>query len=425
MASEAVDVVRRSVGAWNRRDPEAVLELFSPDAEIDLRGLTLPDEGVRRGRKEIRDYFVHLFSYWRDFRFEAEDVSERHGWVLLKGRMRGRAEPSGLEVEQEFSEAVLVRDGLIVRDVYFGDRSAAVSWIDGRGAPLLVAVPNVSEGRDGQAIERLEASVAPARVLDLHVDPDHNRSVLTLAARQGELAGGLVNLAKAAAETIDLTDHEGVHPHVGAVDVMPVVWLDEARRGPACAEALTAAALVGEEARLPVFLYGELATRPDHAERAWLRRGGPAELARRMAAGELTPDYGPSRPHPRAGATLAAARPPLVAFNVDLATDDVDLARAIAAELRESAPGGLPGVRALGLHLRKRGRAQVSTNVHDHRAVPLREVVERVRARAPVAEAELIGLAPRAAFDGFPEDVALRGFSADRHVLEDALAALE
>jgi glutamate formiminotransferase / 5-formyltetrahydrofolate cyclo-ligase len=297
-----------------------------------------------------------------------------------------------------------------------------VSPIDA-AAPLLIAVPNVSEGRDPRVLQRLEASVAPARVLDVHVDPDHNRSVFTLAARQGELAGGLVGLARAAVESIDLRAHEGEHPHVGALDVMPVVWIDEGRRGAACAEALTAAALVGEDAGLPVFLYGELATRPEHAERAWLRRGGPRELARRMAAGELVPDYGPPHAHPSAGAVLAAARPPLIAFNVDLATDDLELAKAVAAELRESG-GGLPGVRALGLRLAGRGCAQVSTNVHDYRAVPLREIVERVRARAPVAGAELIGLAPRAAFEGFPDDVPLRGFSPERHILEEALAAL-
>ena len=142
-----------------------------------------------------------------------------------------------------------------------------------------------------------------------------------------------------------------------------------------------------------------------------------------MEAGELIPDYGPPRAHPTAGAVLATARPPLVAFNVDLATDDVELAKSIAAELRE-ADGGLPGVRALGLYLAARGRAQVSTNVHDHLAVPLAEIVERVRARAPVAEAELIGLAPRAAFDGFPDDVPLHGFTPERHILEEALAVL-
>ena len=174
---------------------------------------------------------------------------------------------------------------------------------------------------------------------------------------------------------------------------------------------------------MPVFLYGELATRPEHRERAAIRKGGPQQLGRRIEAGELVPDFGPRRAHPTAGAVLAAARPPLVAFNVDLASDDVELARAIAAELRESS-GGLPGVRALGLYLDDRRRAQVSTNVHDHRATPLREIVERVRERAEVAEAELIGLAPRAAFEGFPEDVPLRGFDPERHLIEDALAAI-
>jgi glutamate formiminotransferase/glutamate formiminotransferase/formiminotetrahydrofolate cyclodeaminase len=289
--------------------------------------------------------------------------------------------------------------------------------------PLLIAVPNLSEGRDRAVLEHLEESVGQARVLDVHVDPDHNRAVFTLAGRQGELAAGLVGLAKAAVEHIDLRSHDGVHPHVGALDVMPIVWLDGERRGAAGAEALTAAAMVGEDAELPVFLYGDLATRPEHTERAWLRRGGPAGLAQRMEAGELTPDYGPPRAHPTAGAVLATARRPLVAFNVDLATDDVELAKSIAAELRE-ASGGLPGVRALGLYLAERGRAQISTNVHDHLAVPLAEIVERVRARTPVVEAELIGLAPRAAFEGFPDDVPLHGFSPERHILEEALAAL-
>ena len=288
---------------------------------------------------------------------------------------------------------------------------------------LLMAVPNVSEGRDLAALEAIERSLGPARFLDLHTDPDHHRAVFTLAASQGELAPALLNLARAAIEHIDISSHEGIHPHVGALDVMPVVYLDDERRGAACAEALTAAGLVGEELGIPVFMYGELATRPEHTERAAIRKGGPRELGRRIEAGELVPDFGPRRAHPTAGAILAAARPPLVAFNVDLASDDVELARAIAAELRESG-GGLPGVRALGLYLDERRRAQVSTNVHDHRATPLREIVERVRERAEVAEAELIGLAPRAAFEGFPEDVPLRGFDPERHLIEDVLAAI-
>jgi glutamate formiminotransferase / 5-formyltetrahydrofolate cyclo-ligase len=420
---DPVEIVRRAIDAWGRRDHEAVLALFADDAEIDLRGLELPDTGVVP-RPLLRTWMANLFEHFPDFRFEPEVIQPTEGWVVVRGSVAGRARLSGIGLRGPYSEAVLVREGRIVRDIFFAHADGAARWVAGRGAPLLVAVPNVSEGRDRAVLERLEASVAPARVLDLHVDPDHNRAVYTLAARQGELAAGLVGLARAAAEEIDLREHHGIHPHVGALDVMPIVWQEEERRGAACAEALTAAALVGEEARVPVFLYGDLATRPEHAERAWLRRGGPAELARRMASGELVPDYGPPRAHPSAGATLATARPPLLAFNVDLATDDVELAKSIAAELRESG-GGPPGVRALGLYLAERGRAQVSTNVHDHRAVPLAEIVERVRARAPVAEGELIGLAPRAAFEGFPEDVPLRGFTPERHILEEALAALE
>jgi glutamate formiminotransferase len=285
---------------------------------------------------------------------------------------------------------------------------------------VLLAVPNVSEGRDRAVLEAIGRAFAPARRLDLHRDSDHSRSVFTLAAAQGELAGALVSGAGVTTQRIDLRSYDGVHPCVGALDVMPVVYLDEGERGAACAEALTAAALVGEQLELPVFLYGELATRPEHAERADIRRGGHEELARRIESGELQPDYGPRRLHPTAGAVLATARPPLVAFNVDLASDDLDLAKSIASDLRESA-GGLPGVRALGLPLAERGRVQVSTNVHDHRAVPLRLIVERVRERAPIAEAELVGLAPQAALDGFPEDVPLRGFDPARHVLENAL----
>ena len=281
----------------------------------------------------------------------------------------------------------------------------------------------MSEGADTAVLEAVEKAFEPAAFLDLHRDADHGRSVFTLAARQGELAEALVNGAREVVDRVDLTRHDGLHPHVGALDVMPVVYLDEDRRGAACAELLTAAGLVGDELGLPVVLYGELATRPEHRERAALRVGGPEGLARRLELGDVRPDYGPAAAHPTAGAVLAAARPPLVAFNVDLVTDDLERARAIAANLRETG-GGPSGVRAIGLYLPARGRAQVSVNVQDHRAVPLREVVERVREQAEVAEAELVGLAPEAALQRFPEDVPLRGFSPERHVLENALAAL-
>ena len=285
---------------------------------------------------------------------------------------------------------------------------------------MLMAVPNVSEGRDPAALEALARGFAPARVLDVHADADHGRAVYTLAAPQGALSDALVSGAAAAREAIDVRSHDGLHPFVGALDVMPVVYLDDSRRGPACAEALTAAGRIGAELDLPVVLYGELATRPEHRERAWLRRGGPGALAQRIEAGEVVPDFGPRRAHPSAGVVLACARPPLIAFNIDLVSDDLELARGIAADIRESG-GGLPGVRAIGLYLEARGRAQVSTNVHDHLATPLRAVVEAVGRRAQIAEAELVGLAPAAALDGFPSDVALRGFAPERHVIENAL----
>ena len=289
--------------------------------------------------------------------------------------------------------------------------------------PLLVAVPNVSEGRNEAVMEHIAEQFAPASILDIHADADHGRSVYTLAARQGDLSDGLVSGAAAAIGAVDLKRHRGLHPFIGALDVLPVVYLAAEERGPACAEALTAAARVGVELAVPVFLYGELATRPEQRERAFLRKGGWRRLAERIETGELRPDFGPARAHPTAGAVLATARPPLVAFNLELASADLALARAIAAEIRE-AGGGLPGVRAIGLYLEERGHAQVSTNVHDPGVTPLRRLVEAVRRRAEVAEAELVGLAPRAALEGFPEDLPIRAFSPERNVLENALRSL-
>jgi glutamate formiminotransferase/glutamate formiminotransferase/formiminotetrahydrofolate cyclodeaminase len=285
-------------------------------------------------------------------------------------------------------------------------------------AAVLVAVPNVSEGRDPGTLDAIGAAFAStgAHLLDRHEDPDHHRAVYTLAARPGELHEALVAGAREAIERIDLSRHEGLHPHVGAIDVAPVVYLDDARRGAACAEALVLADRLGDELGLPVLLYGLLA---GGRTRAQLRRGGPAALAARLRAGELRPDFGPSRPHPTAGAVLVAARPPLVAFNLELAPPaTAHDARAIAARIREGGAEGLPGVRAIGLSLPARGGvAQVSCNVEDHRAVPLARVVAAVGVHAAVAEAELVGLAPLAAFDGFPPDLPIR----NRAVLEDRL----
>jgi glutamate formiminotransferase / 5-formyltetrahydrofolate cyclo-ligase len=293
--------------------------------------------------------------------------------------------------------------------------------------PPLLAVPNVSEGSDAATLARLESAFdRGATLLDRHTDGDHDRTVFTLAGRPGPLLDALVSGAEGALETIDMSRYTGAHPAIGAVDVCPVVWLDPADRDAARTEAVATAVQIGGLG-IPVFLYGELAREPGRAERAYFRNGGLAELWLRMEAGELRADFGPDLPHRRAGATLVTARPPLAAFNVELDSGDIEIARSVAAGLRESG-GGLPGVRAIGLQLSS-GRAQVSTNVHDPLAVPLAELVERVRElAAPLGarplEAELVGLIPAAALAGYPEDVPMRGFDPERHVIERRLTAL-
>jgi glutamate formiminotransferase/glutamate formiminotransferase/formiminotetrahydrofolate cyclodeaminase len=290
----------------------------------------------------------------------------------------------------------------------------------------LLAVPNVSEGRDGPRIAALEAAFSRgAYLLDRHCDADHDRTVFTLAAGAAPLREALLSGAELAVETVDMSSYRGLHPAVGALDVCPIVWLDPADRAAARVEAIEVAEQIGGLG-VPVFLYGELAGRPGHAERAYFRNGGLAELWLRMEGGGLQPDYGPALPHPSAGVTLVTARPPLAAFNLELDSGDAEIARAVAAELRESG-GGLAGVRAIGLALSS-GRSQVSTNVHDPLAVPLAEVVERVRGLAaplgarPVA-AEVVGLVPAAALVGYPGDVPIREFDPAAQTIEARLSA--
>jgi glutamate formiminotransferase len=279
----------------------------------------------------------------------------------------------------------------------------------------LLAYPNVSEGRDAPAIAAIANAFGPG-LLDVHSDPDHHRSAYTLAGRPGQLADAVVNGAASAVELLTLDRHDGIHPRVGVLDVAPIVYRQPADRGAACVEALVLADRLGSELSLPVFLYGSLAA---GRTRAQLRRGGPDELGRRMTAGELRADFGPQRLHPTAGAVLVAARPPLVAFNVELAAPaTLDDARAIAARIREGGSEGLPGVRAIGLWLAHVGCAQVSTNVEDPARTSLAAVVAAVARHAAPAGAELVGLAPRAALDGFPAEVPLRGVA----TIEDTLA---
>jgi glutamate formiminotransferase / 5-formyltetrahydrofolate cyclo-ligase len=288
----------------------------------------------------------------------------------------------------------------------------------------LVAVPNFSEGRSPRVIGALEATLsARARVLNRHYDAQHNRCVFTMAAEPAKLVEALLAGAAHAIDLIDLRSHQGLHPHIGALDVCPVVWQIDERHEAAVAGAQAAAEGISALG-IPVFFYGELASSPERRERAYFRQGGPAELARRMGSGELRPDLGPDEPHPSAGATLVTAREPLVAFNVELDTPNPEIAREIAAELRE-AGGGMPGVRALGLP-REGERTQVSMNIHDPYAVPLSMVVEeisRLAARHGVRaiDAELVGLVPEAAVEGYPDEPPIRNFDPMRDVIENVL----
>ena len=318
----------------------------------------------------------------------------------------------------------------------------------------LLAVPNVSEGRDRPTIEAIGRALAGdggpseapsgggsggalagarregtgahgVRLLDEHSDEDHHRSVFTLSGRPGDLADALLRGARVAVERIDVMsdpDGRGEHPYVGALDVAPVVYLDTHARGAACAEALVVADRIGGELGVPVFLYGELTGTGDGVgrSRAELRRGGVTGLAERIAAGQA-PDFGPPRMHPTAGATLVAAREPLVAFNLELsAPATVEDARRIAALVREGGAEGLSGVRAIGVALAG-GVAQVSMNIERPLETPLAMAIEAVTGHARVKSAELVGLAPAVALEGFPEDVPLPGFDPTRQVIENAL----
>ena len=252
----------------------------------------------------------------------------------------------------------------------------------------LESVPNFSEGRNDRTIGAIRTALARhADVLDVHSDPDHNRSVFTIVADEAELTESLLAGIACSREQIDLRHHDGAHPRIGAADVVPIVALDptDSERARRCAHRL--AELVGSRLALPVFLYGESA--PGRSP-AFYRRGGPAALQRRIDHGELRPDFGPSRLDERAGGVIVGARKPLIAFNVNLATDDVEIARAIAAVVRER-DGGFPGVRALGLVLPRAGHAQVSMNVEDYEAAALHDIVQRVEEEAQVRGAEVVG----------------------------------
>jgi glutamate formiminotransferase len=281
----------------------------------------------------------------------------------------------------------------------------------------LESVPNFSEGRDPATIDAIGAALdTHARLLDVHSDPDHNRSVFTLVGSEEEVAEALVAGVGVALDRIDLRAHEGAHPRIGAADVVPIVPL----RPEDMERARSTAGVVGEriagQLGLPVFMYAPPVRGP-----AYYRRGGPAELQRRLDEGELAPDFGPARLHESAGGVIVGARRPLIAFNVNL-RGDIAVARAVASVVRERG-GGFPGVRALGLDLPRAGLVQVSMNVEDWEAAALHEIVARVESEAiargaEVAGSELVGLMPAgAAAAAAGAMLRIDGFDAS-HVLE-------
>ncbi|HET7341356.1 MAG TPA: glutamate formimidoyltransferase [Methylomirabilota bacterium] len=290
--------------------------------------------------------------------------------------------------------------------------------------PIVECVPNVSEGRDPARLRRLRtvlAAVPGLTVANIHADPDHHRSVFTFLGAPDAVVAGALALADAVVAEIDMRQHRGIHPRIGSLDVLPFVPL----AGVTMAEAVTLAHDVGrtlaKRHALPVYYYAQAARRPERRSLRELRHGEYEGLPARLATAEGTPDDGPARFDERAGAVLVGARDVLVAYNVWLASADVAAARSIARVVRESG-GGLPAVQALGLPLASRGRAQVSMNLLDYRATPIPAAFDRVKAEADrrgvaIERAELVGLAPRAAFAGrVPASVGLDPFRPDLYL---------
>jgi glutamate formiminotransferase / 5-formyltetrahydrofolate cyclo-ligase len=290
------------------------------------------------------------------------------------------------------------------------------------------SVPNVSEGRRMSVVDSLARAVrttAGVTLLDYSADAEHHRSVFTLAGDAGAVQAAILSLFEAAIGAIDLRQHRGEHPRIGAVDVIPFIPLHGATMDECVALAMNTAAIVGERFGVPVFLYEAAARTPLRRNLEDIRRGGFEGLAEKMRQPEWSPDFGPSTPHLTAGATVIGARMPLVAYNINLATDRIDVARRIAATIRQRG-GGLAGVKALGLALIDRGIVQVSMNLTDYTQTSMPAAFDAVTRLAAehgvdVLESELIGLAPADAFAGrSPASLKLANFTEAR-VLENAI----
>jgi glutamate formiminotransferase len=265
---------------------------------------------------------------------------------------------------------------------------------------MLECVPNVSEGRDERVIAALGRAVtaAGAELVDVHRDADHHRSVFTFLGKSDAVQRAALDLARAAVSLVDLRKHVGVHPRLGALDVLPFVPLVGSTMTDAVEIAHAVGRALADELAVPVFFYEDAALRPHCRALPAIRAGGFEALAARLADPMWCPDAGPAHPHPSAGAVVVGARRPLIAFNAMLTTADVGIAHRIARAIRESS-GGLPAVRAIGVALATRMLAQVAMNLLDHRRTPVASVIARVdaeaaRAGVAVREYELVGCAP-------------------------------
>jgi glutamate formiminotransferase / 5-formyltetrahydrofolate cyclo-ligase len=294
--------------------------------------------------------------------------------------------------------------------------------------PIIECVPNISEGRRPDIVDivvKAIATVPGVTVLDSSSDASHNRSVLTLAGDASSLRAGVLALVEATLEAVDLRRHRGEHPRLGAVDVVPFIPIEGVTMADCVALARDVGAALAAQFALPVFLYEEAATTPARRNLEDIRRGEFEGLAAKLAQPEWAPDFGPATPHATGGAVVVGARAPLIAYNINLATNRLDVAKKIAAAVRQSS-GGFRFVKAMGIPLADRGIVQVSMNLTNAEKTPMFRVFELVKREAArygvaVLESEIVGLVPSAALVASAEwYLQLEGFAPDQ-VLEQRL----
>jgi glutamate formiminotransferase len=294
--------------------------------------------------------------------------------------------------------------------------------------PLIECVPNVSEGRRSDVVARMAdaiRAVPGVRLLDFSSDASHNRSVFTLAGDAAGVEAAVMALFERAIADIDLRTHRGEHPRMGAVDVVPFVPIEGVTMAECVALAKKVGAAVADRFRMPVYLYEEASTNPARKNLEDIRRGEFEGLAAKIATEGWAPDFGPRAPHPSAGAAVIGARMALIAYNINLATDRLDVAKRIAAAIRHSS-GGYRYVKAAGFKLEDRGIVQVSMNLTNYEKTPIFRVFETVKREAErygvsILESEIVGLVPSAALNAAAEFyLQIEGFKPDQ-VLENKL----